>query len=172
MASQYQLTAPEYWEPIFDEVYDAVSVAPGAFTPIPRKEIPILLEESVLAVGTSSSTSPANWRYAGRLVQRANISGVSTGLVDGQDVRCKLNLISLVVFPLLVPQYRLAYDFPPWIQNLSLSLWRYIGPETTDLNELVETLKVDIARVENKIDRQSPMNPFIADTLPNDVDLS
>lgn len=153
MAPQYQLTAPGVWESIYDETIDAVKPTPATFTPIPRKEIPILLEESVIAVGTSSSTSPPSWRYAGRLIQRSSIPGVSTGLVDGHEVRCKLNVISLAMFPLVTPEYRLAYEFPPWIQNLSLSLWRYTGPVTDDLYELIETLKVDIARVEYKVER-------------------
>jgi hypothetical protein len=170
MATQYDLTAPGVWESIYDENFDAAQPAPGRYTAIPRRDLPILLEESVIAIGTSSSTAPPHWRYAGRLVQRAHIPGVSTGLVDGIERKCKLNIITLAIFPLVVPQYRLAYEFPPWITNLSLSLWRYTGKETDNLYELVETLKVDVARVENKLDQQSPNNPIFADRLPNDLD--
>jgi hypothetical protein len=153
MATQYSLTAPNVWESIFDEEFNVVRPTPATFTPIPRRELPILLEESVIAVATSSSTSPANWRYAGRLIQRSSIPGVSGGLIDGHEQRCKLNVTALAIFPMLTPQYRLAYEFPPWIQNLSLALWRYTGPVTDDLYELMETLKVDVARVESKVER-------------------
>jgi hypothetical protein len=170
MATQYDLTAPGVWESIYDEDFDAVQPVAGRYVAIPRKDLPILLEESVIAIGTSSSTAPPHWRYAGRIVQRAHIPGISTGLVDGREQKCKLNIITLAIFPLVVPQYRLAYEFPHWITNLSLSLWRYTGPEVDELAQLIETVKVDILRVENKIDRQAPNNPIVADQLQNDLD--
>jgi hypothetical protein len=153
MATQYNLTAPGVWESIWDESYDAVRPTPGTYAAIPRIDIPIVLQEAVIAVATSSSSAPSRWRYAGRLIQRYAIPGVSAGLVDGQESRAKLNRISLAIFPQIVPDYQLSFEIPPWIQNLSIALWRYTGPVTENLEELIETLKVDIARVEYKIER-------------------
>jgi hypothetical protein len=153
MATEFRLTDPTLWEPIWDETLIAETIGVGSYKPIPRREIPILLNESVLAIGTSSATAPQNWRYAGRLVQRMTIPGVSSGLVDGAEQRTKLNLLQLAIFPVNTPEYRLAYDTPPWITNLSVSIWRYTGPEIDTTQELIETLKVDVARVEFKLNR-------------------
>jgi hypothetical protein len=153
MATEYDLTAPGVWEPIYEEEFNVVRPTLGSYTPLPRKEIPILLQESVIAVATSSSTSPARWYYAGRLLQRVQIPGVSAGLTDGVEYKCALNRTKVAVFPKLTEDYQLAYEFPPWIENLSLRLLRYTGPITDNVVELVETLKIDIARVEFKLNR-------------------
>lgn len=148
MSQSFDLTLASHWEKVYDETKTAESPLPGRFSPLKRIEVPILLHEPVIAVGVSSTTSPAHWRYAGELIQRHTVSGVSSGLVDGQKTRCILNNITLVTMPLLTPDYRLSFDVPPWIQSIDLSVWRYTGPVADSTIDLLETLKVDIARIE------------------------
>jgi hypothetical protein len=148
MTLTYELTLPTHWEQIYNETKTAVTPLPGRFSPLKRIDVPILLHEPAIAVGISSSTSPTHWRYAGELIQRHTISGVSSGLVDGQKTRCLLNNITLIQMPLLTPDYRLSFDVPPWIQSIDLSVWRYTGPIGDVTNDLIESLKVDIARLE------------------------
>jgi hypothetical protein len=148
MSQTYDLTLPTHWEQVYNESKAAEAVLPGKFSPLKRIDIPILLHEAVIAIGCSSTTSPAHWRYAGELIQRHTISGVSSGLVDGQTTRCLLNNIKVVLMPLLTPDYRLSFDVPPWIQSIDLSVWRYTGPVADSTIDLLETLKVDIARIE------------------------
>jgi hypothetical protein len=153
MATTYDLTASGVWERIFDEDFNVVRPSPATFAPIPRKEIPILLHEPVIAVATSSSTAPSHWYYAGRLLQRNVIPGLGSNPVDGIELKCALNRTKVGIFPTLTTDYQLAYEFPPWITNLSLAIWRYTGPIDDSVIELIETLKIDVVRVESIVKR-------------------
>jgi hypothetical protein len=167
---EFDLTAPNVWEQVYEASKAAVQPTPETFISIPRITIPILLHERVIVVGTSSSNVKPNWRFSGTLSQRLVIPSLGIGLVDGHKETIRINALSLLVLPNLTPDYRLDLDVFPWIRDLSISIWRYIGPEVDELVQLIETVKVDILRVENKLDRQSPANPIFADQIPNVVD--
>jgi hypothetical protein len=166
----FDLTAPNVWEQVYDGAKTAVQPTPETYIPIPRITIPILLHERVIVVGTSSSNVKPNWRFSGTLSQRLVIPSLGIGLVDGHKETIRINALTLLVLPVLTPDYRLDLDVFPWIRDLSISIWRYIGPEVDELVQLIETVKVDILRVENKLDRQGTNNPSFADQLPNGLD--
>jgi hypothetical protein len=167
---EFDLTAPDVWEYVYDETKTAVQPTPETFISIPRISIPILLHGRVIVVGTSSSNAKPNWRFSGTLSQRLVIPALGTGLVDGYKETIRINALSLLVLPALTPDYRLDIDVFPWIRDLSISIWRYIGPEVDELVQLIETVKVDLIRVESKLDRQGTNNPAFADQLPNGLD--
>jgi hypothetical protein len=167
---EFDLTAPNVWEQVYDATQTTVQPTPETFIPIPRVTIPILLHERVIVVGTSSTAVKPNWRFSGTLSQRLVIPGLGSGLVDGHKETIRINALSLLVLPMLTPDYRLDLDVFPWIRDLSISIWRYIGPEVDELVQLIETVKVDILRVEDKLSRQASNNPTFADQLPNGLD--
>jgi hypothetical protein len=167
---EFDLTAPNVWEQVYDASKAAQQPTPQTYIPIPRVTIPILLHERVIVVGTSSSNVKPNWRFSGTLSQRLVIPSLGIGLVDGHKETVRINALTLLVLPELTPDYRLDLDVFPWIRDLSISIWRYIGPEVDELVELIETVKVDILRVENKLGRQASNNPTFADQLPNGLD--
>lgn len=167
---QFDLTAPGVWEQVYDGTVEAMKPTPDTYVPIPRITIPILLHERVIVVGTSSVNARPNWRFSGTLSQRLVISGLGPGLVDGYKQTLRINALSLIVLPLLTPDYRLEYDVFHWIRDISLSVWRYVGNEQDELAELIESVKVDVIRVENKLDRLSPISPLFTDRIPNDLD--
>lgn len=167
---QFDLTAPGVWEQVYDGNIAAQQPGPGIFLPIPRITIPLILHERVIVVGTSSVDFRPNWRFSGILSQRLVIPALGTGLVDGHKQTLRLNALSLIVLPVLTPDYRLDYDVFHWIRDISLSVWRYMGPEQDALAELIETVKVDVIRVENKLDKLSPISPLFSDRISNDLD--
>jgi hypothetical protein len=167
---EFDLTAPGVWEQVYDASKTAEQPTPDTFISIPRITIPIILHERVIVVGTSSINAKPNWRFSGTLSQRLVIPNLGTGLVDGHKETVRINALSLLVLPVLTPDYRLDLDVFPWIRDLSISIWRYIGPEVDELVQLIETVKVDVLRVENKLDRQSPLNPVFTGQLPDVLD--
>jgi hypothetical protein len=171
MASlQFDLTAPNVWEQVYDGTIAAQQPAPGIFIPIPRISIPIILHERVIVVGTSSMNARPNWRFSGTLSQRLVLPSLGSGLVDGHKQTLRINALSLIVLPILTPDYRLEYDVFHWIRDISLSVWRYVGEDQDALTELIETVKVDVIRVESKLDKLSPISPLFTDRIPNDLD--
>jgi hypothetical protein len=169
---QFDLTAPNVWEQVYDGGATAQQPGSDVYIPIPRITIPIILHERVIVVGTSSVDSRPNWRFSGTLSQRLVIPSLGSGLVDGHKQNLRINALSLIVLPILTPDYRLEYDVFHWIRDISLSVWRYVGEEQDALAELIETVKVDVIRVENKLDRLSPISPLFTDRIPNDLDNS
>jgi hypothetical protein len=167
---EFDLTAPDVWESLYDETKMVERPTPDTFISIPRISIPILLHGRVIVFGTSSANAKPNWRFAGTLTQRLEIPSLGSGLVDGFKQTVRINALSLLVLPNLTPDYRLDLDVFPWIQDISFSLWRYIGPEVDELVQLIETVKVDILRVESKLDYQGTNSPSSSDQLPNDLD--
>lgn len=167
---EFDLTAPDVWEQVYEATKTAEQPTPQTFISIPRITIPILLHERVIVVGTSSSAVKPNWRFSGTLSQRLVIPSFGTGLVDAHKETIRINALSLLVLPMLTPDYRLDLDVFPWIRDLSISIWRYIGSEVDELVQLIETVKVDVIRVENKLDQQATNNPTFANQLPNGLD--
>jgi hypothetical protein len=167
---EFDLTAPDVWESVYNETKTAEMPTPDSFIPIPRISLPILLHGRVIVVGTSSENAKPNWRFAGTLTQRLVIPALGTGLVDGFKQTLRINALSLLVMPNLTPDYRLDLDVFPWIRDLSFSVWRYVGPEVDELVQLIETVKVDVLRVESKLDYQGTNSPSSSDQLPNDLD--
>jgi hypothetical protein len=148
----YDLGNSQSWQLVYDETRDAPQPAPGYYSPMERLILPTLLESRVIAVGTSSSTSPPRWRYAGTLIQRHQLAAIGGGLVLGKEVRCLLNTFSLVEMPLLTPTYQLVYDVPPWIRSISLAVWAYNGAVEDTTENLIQALRAKAELIDFKID--------------------
>ncbi len=124
----------------------------------------LLFSQHVLAINVYSRDVKPRWRTGGYLTQ--TYSGVSfedspisdspaspTYGVDAANKRIGLNTVEFLNMPRLARDFYLWFDPVPWLLSLSLSIWEYQGIETPDrIEELIETVKVDIARVEVKID--------------------
>jgi len=152
---QFDLTSPGVWEFLYDESKTAQTPGPGVFVPIPRVTLPIILQEKVLVIGTSATDTKPSWKSAGSVTQRLLIPGLGQSGVDATRQNLRLNALTLLIFPVLTPDYQLDIDVRPWLRNLDISVWRYTGPEQNDIVELIQTLKIDVLRVEAKIDSLS-----------------
>jgi hypothetical protein len=167
---QFDLTAPGVWEQVYNETKTAQKPSPSTFISIPRISMPILLHERVLVVGISSLNVKPNWRFSGTLTQRLLIPSLGIGVVDGHKQTLRINALSLIVLPALTPDYRLDFDVFPWIRDVSIAVWRFIGPEVDELIEFMKTVKIDVLRVEAKLDRQSTNNPIFTGQIPDVLD--
>lgn len=144
------------WTQVFDEHREAVSTTSSSHLPIPAFEIGFLLESHILAARCLSMTAKAHWRFAGILSQRFQIGtggGVSPlPTVTGSKQSLRLKRTELVRLPKLVSAYELLFEPPHWLKDLRLTVWEYNGMESDALYELVEAARVDLIRIEHKID--------------------
>ena len=125
-------------------------------------EIPFTIEGRLLAIGATYIEARPTWRYAGVLTQEVPVSlddtliypGISGGVtaIDTSNRRIPLNSTILQVFPRYASEHRYRFEPYGWIPRLTLGIWEYIGPESDSILEQIETLKVDISRIEVKID--------------------
>lgn len=157
-------TGPNKWQRVYFNRFEGnpnnAKINAGLIEPF---EVPLTFEQHVLAITAFSSNIKPRWRTAGYLTQ--TYSGVDfnsnpitatdtspTSGVDAANKRIGLNTVELVIFPQLANNFFLWFDPVPWLKSLNFSIWEYQGSITpTRVEELVETVKVDIARVEFKI---------------------
>lgn len=158
-------TGPNKWQRVYFQQFignpNNRKIKAGLIDPF---EIPLLFSQHVLAINCFSRDVKPRWRTAGYLTQ--TYSGVSfedgststtpatpTFGVDAANERIGLNTIELLTLPRLAADFYLWFDPVPWLSSLTLSLWEYQGTETPDrIEELIETVKIDIARLESKVD--------------------
>lgn len=129
-------------------------------------EIPFVLQHRILAATCTAATNEirATWRTGGYLTQvYSGIDLMGSGdvipaagssptiAVDGEKKRIGLNTVELIIFPLLAPQFYLFFDPVPWLKNLTFGLWEFTGVEHDSILEQIELSRVDLARIEFKI---------------------
>jgi hypothetical protein len=143
------------WQQIFDEEREAVQAKVGGWYPIPAFEIPILFDSSVVVARVLSNKAKSTWHYGGLLSQRFFIGsgGTASSLpeVSAKQYRLQINRSKLLFFPLYKPNYSLIFEPPVWFKNIRLSLWEYSGINSDSTHQLLETIKIDILRIESII---------------------
>jgi hypothetical protein len=151
------------WQLIYAK--QLVGAPPSTVRGVPRieiQEIPVLIEERILAVSAVYLLAKPTWNTAGWLYQEVDVplddgftfegvGGPNTTL-DVAKERIDLNGNQLVIFDRVATQHRYRFEAAPWMPKLSLAIWAYIGPETDPTDELVQSLKVDVLRLETKVD--------------------
>lgn len=144
------------WTQVFDERREAAKATDTVYLPIPAFEIGFSFESHILAVRCLSTTAKAHWRFAGNLSQRFQIGTGGTAsplpVVTASRLSMRLNRADLVRFPALTAAYELLFEPPHWLKDLRLTVWQYSGSESDTTEELIEAARVDLIRIEHKID--------------------
>lgn len=144
------------WTQVFDELREATKLSETFYAPIPAFEIGFSFEAHILAIRCLSQTAKANWRFAGNLSQRLQINtgGTASPLptVTAEQIALRLNRAKLVRFPRLTAAYELLFEPPHWLKDLRLTVWQYTGTESDTTEEMVDAARVDLIRIEHKID--------------------
>lgn len=151
------LANPNNWREVFDESRSAVPITQTAYDPIAAFEVGILLNTPIIRVRTLSPSAKSRWRFAGTLSQRVSI--VNTAFNSTPAVTyskgLRLNRTEVIRLPWLSSDYELVFEPPYWMRDLRLTIWEYTGVYAEQLEELLDTVKVDLARLETKVDALS-----------------
>ncbi len=127
-------------------------------------EIPISIPGRILAVGASYIGAPPSWYTAGFFYQEVGgvslddtlvfpgVSGGSGAVLDASKRRIVLNTVELHIFERLATEHSYRFEAMAWIPRIVLGVWEYIGAESDSTEDLLQTVRVDLARVEFKVD--------------------
>lgn len=144
------------WSLVFDELRQATAVTERDFIPIPAFELGFLFDSPILAVRTISTTAKAKWKFAGEMSCRLRLGsgGATSSLptVTAAKRSLRLNRAELHRFISYTQYYELLVEPAYWLQDLRLTIWQYKGAIGDTTEELIETIKIDVLRVEGKID--------------------
>lgn len=158
MATQgLELSTSTNWQDAYSASASATYL-PGSTTSherIPPIEVPLLFDSHVLAVYPDSTTAKDWWITAGWVSRR-----IQTGITIGgsPDVRATesqkliFREINLIIYPNITSTYSLVIDAPYWFDQLSISVWEYIGPVSYSNETLIIDQNIQLDRIEQKID--------------------
>lgn len=154
MTARLQIGNSANWEQLYSQSFDAVNMGQGVFA-IPEITVPFRIENRYLAVSATSRSAKSSWYFAGFLNQKLQLGLLDGGVPDTNSLRRMkiwLNKITFITLPNFDTEYALTFNAAHWLEDISLIVWRYIGPEPDLTNNLIEALKTDILRIEQKID--------------------
>lgn len=156
MKTVLDLSLSSNWEQICDQTFVAQEQA-GGYIPIPIFELSTLVDSPILAVNVTSTKAKNTWKFGGILAQRYQIGspGSVSPLphVDVSFVSLRVNRSRLVVFEHIDDEYTLRYEPPTYFKDVRLKIWKYTGEISDSISEYLETMKVDLVRIESKIDQ-------------------
>lgn len=150
-----QLTNQQNWYKLYDEHREARLLAPRGHIPIPAFEIPILLENRVLACRVLCPDAKSRWRFGGNLSQRWQLGsgGGQSALpvADGSTFYLRVNRSKLLIVP-QYGNYQLLYEPPTWFKNVQFTLWQYTGLVEDSTEKKVDLARERLFDIESKID--------------------
>ncbi|MBL1177830.1 hypothetical protein [Pantanalinema sp. GBBB05] len=114
---------------------------------LPAKEF--LIENSnVLIIGLSASYRRSTW-YTGAWASQMlfflpSSTSIFPAIVQHRTKKLRLGIQNLVVFPKVLSPWLLQLNFPYWLQDITVEIWRYDGRDESVFDHL--------NRVESKLD--------------------
>lgn len=122
---------------------------------IPPFTVPFLIERPIIAIWTDSDGKRPNWNLGGFVrwsIQSAalgpelrSLNGPSLSLQLGQSTLIDMREAGAETFQLKITPQR-------YLPDLRLKVYEYIGPIADSTEELIDVARVDLARIEGKID--------------------
>lgn len=163
MSVTLNLTGPNKWQRVYFQSFEGNPQNARYRAPLIEPfELPFLFDSHVLAISVACRDARPRWRTAGWLHQ--TYSGINldsettfivnspTAGVDAANIRVGLNTLELIVLPKLSNDFYLWFDPVPWLPRLTLGLWEFTGEVSDSYLEQFESLKVNLLRVESKVD--------------------
>lgn len=114
-----------------DTLYATIPDA-GEIIPI-RSRNWLIQNSNVLMIGLRSATASSHW-YTGGWVQQLlpilpSYTSTYVAAVQSASQRLRLGILNLVVFPKYIDTYLIEINFPRWMRDISIEVWRYDGPD-------------------------------------------
>ncbi len=132
MAVTYQFSNTNNWLLLWNGSFSAVDVPLQPleqFYPIPPINVPILIEEPIIAIYASSTSARETWKYAGSIYQKIQTGITVGGTPDSYLTNHKfyLNQITICRQLQLDSSFAIEIRIPYWIRDIDLKVWQYVG---------------------------------------------
>lgn len=114
------LENPENWQ-----ARDSQSLTAAPESPLPEYLSEVTFTSNIIAT-VIDNPEKDTWRFAGYLNQIINLPfGPSSLKSNVQPRRLWLRQKQVLIFPELVPSYRIGIVFPSWFNQASVTVWEY-----------------------------------------------
>ncbi|NDJ16785.1 hypothetical protein [Myxacorys almedinensis] len=149
-----QLGNVQNWTLLYSETLNAEETFAGrGFRPIPARLIPLQIEHRILIVGTASNKGiRSTWNTGGWITPLIAWGGNNNTMdADLGSWRIPLNKQRLILLPDIAPNYKLRFSTPSWMQQMSVTIYQYSGPEDDSTELLIGQLQTQLDRIEGQI---------------------
>jgi hypothetical protein len=147
-----ELSNSQNWSLAYQEYKQAVQATPqGGYFPLPSFEIPITFDHRILIAKTVSNIPAGKrWKWAGNLraFQAFPNSGVNSQKSEVAIYSLSLNRSKLIVLPEVATNFELVLSDAYWLRDMQLTIYEFTGEFSTDLTNLVQSVRLDVLRVE------------------------
>ena len=144
MAVELDFDNSNNWELKWASSYQVQRVSENEYVPIPEIEIPVEFNSNILVVTIATENNPGYWRRAGYLLQKtsASLTGsdLSTLTKKSKLWLNKNNLITLIN----ANGFQVSISVPFWFEEVSFSIYQYIGLETTPEAQALQYVAVSL----------------------------
>lgn len=138
------------WEKIYEETKNIVSVGDTSYIPIAPIEVPFLLESNIIAIGTSSESAKPTWWLGGTVIQKVDTTVVG-GSIELHREKAQLNKVRMFVLPKYTETFKIEFQVPPWIQDLTLAVWEFQGSSSDTTIDEIQAARASLATLDAKL---------------------
>jgi len=150
MPLSIDVAADGAWSKIYEETKDIVRTGPTSYLPIAPIEIPFLLESNIIAIGTSSDSAKPTWWLGGTVIQKVDTTVVG-GSIELHREKAQLNKVKMLVLPKYTETFKIEFQVPPWIEDLTLAVWEFQGFSSDAQIDQIEAARAQLTTLDAKL---------------------
>lgn len=142
------------WELVFNITKDAEYTSTATHKAIPEIVVPTYLSSSLIATFAESNNVSPSWYTAGYLTRFISIGltvGNNQNTKIGISKRVPLREASVIQFDTFNENYKLVFRPYKGLDNVSFTLWKYIGEIVDSTEDQIDLARIDVLRLEKKI---------------------
>lgn len=139
------------WNEVYNQIFSVSKLGGDTYIPIAPIEIPYLFETRVLALTVFSVSAQKNWWLAGYVEQVVLTAGLALNEAQLQSKKIPLRKTSLIISPAISSVYKLVFRPVYWVEDVQLIAFEYTGPYGAPSEEAIDLARIDLLRVEAKI---------------------
>ncbi len=147
-----QLANASNWILFYRQYFRVRFLGPTTYEPLAPITLPVQSEHRILVAGCTSQTAKSTWYLGGWLRPVIDTGATDFGFAELDRVPIPLNAPRLVMLPQVASNYKLRFEVPYWHQEITLTVYQYIGPDVDSTEVLIDSLQADLSRIESKID--------------------
>ena len=156
MTANFDASSSDNWTQVFTGSYEATYIpgkATKVYVPIEPTELNVNLDSPLIAIYCTSTDYPNSQKYLGSIVQQVKLPGFfpvdaalgrGRGIYSNQTVLAKFTEFDDSYSLLLRPKY--------YVEQLSVTIYKYVGSTYFVLEERLNTLEAKVDQVSTKID--------------------
>jgi hypothetical protein len=148
-----QLGNSSNWLKFYSQYFRVEFKTPKEYIPLPPVTLPVQSEHRVLVAGCTSQTAKGSWYLGGWLRPIVETGDTDFVFAELDSIPVPLNVPRLILLPQIAGSYRLRFEVPFWHQEITLTIYQYIGPDVDSTEVLLGSLKSQLDQIQSRVNQ-------------------